>query len=96
MLTDNQKRLIELDKKKTEVKKFFDEYAEAVLAVVTESGIGTYFQDDEGTVYKTYVPEGKFVHFEKFGVQRTRRQDEKRGDLSLKEAREAGFTVEGK
>lgn len=51
------------------------------------------FQDDEGTVYKIVIPEGKFVHFEHIGYVRTRRLDEKRGDLSIKDAEAAGYNV---
>lgn len=87
-------RFIELDKKKEEVKRFFDEYKAAVEAVVNEIGVGGHFQDDEGTVYQTAVPEGRFVAFDRFTVNRTRREGEKRGDLSLTKARELGYDVE--
>jgi len=98
MLSDAQLRLIELDKKKTEVKKFFEDYQEAIADVVKEQKLGSFFQDSEGVVYTTVIPEGKFVYFDKLAINRTRRlsQDEKRGDLSMTAAREAGFVVEGK
>lgn len=91
IITEAQKKLIELDKKKEEVKKFFDDYNAAIEAVVAESGVGHFFQDEDGTVYKTIVPEGKFVHFQKYDVNRTRRAGEVKGSLSMKEAVEAGF-----
>jgi hypothetical protein len=47
-------------------------------------------------VYKIVEPEGKFVTFEKISYIRTRRSDEARGDLSLKEAEAAGFTISKK
>jgi len=87
-------RFIELDKKKAEVKKFFDEYKAAVEAVVAEIKVGGHFQDGEGTVYQTIIPEGRFVSFDKFSIARTRREGEKRGDLSLTKARELGYEVE--
>jgi hypothetical protein len=87
-------KLIELDKKKVDVKAFFEEYKAAVEAVVTELGVGGHFQDGEGTVYQTVIPEGRFVAFDKFSVQRTRREGEKRGDLSLTKARDLGYEVE--
>ena len=98
MLTDSQRQLIKLDKKKLEVKEFFDQYTEALQAVVEEHGLGGFFQDEEGTVYTTVIPEGKFMYFDKLACHRTRRlsADEKKGDLSLTKAREAGFLVEGK
>ena len=92
-MTEAQTKFVELEKKKEEVKKYFDLLQEATEAVAKESGVGAYFQDAEGTVYKIAIPEGRFVKFEQIGYQRTRRAHEKRGDLSLTEAREAGFEV---
>jgi len=93
-LTPVIRRFIELERKKADVKKYFDELSEALEAVVAENGINCYFQDPtDGTVYKLLTPEGKFVHFERFGYHRTKRGEEKRGDLSMKEAEEAGFKV---
>lgn len=93
-MTPAIQRFIELDKKKEEVKKFFEEYKTAIEAVVSEIGVGGHFQDNEGTVYQTAVPEGRFVSFDKFTVNRTRREGEKRGDLSLIKARDLGYEVE--
>jgi hypothetical protein len=93
-LTPAIQRFIELERKKTDIKRYFEELNEALEAVVAEVGVGTYFQDpSDGTVFKLLVPEGKFVHFERFGYHRTKRGEEKRGDLSMKEAQEAGFTL---
>ena len=93
-LTPAIQRFIELERKKSEVKKYFDELSAALETVVVEIGVNSYFQDtSDGTVYKTTIPDGRFVYYEKFSYARTRRADEKRGDLSLKEAQEAGFEV---
>lgn len=81
-------RFIELDKKKEEVKKFFEEYKLAVEDLVKEIGVGGHFQDTEGTVYQAAEAKGRFVTFEKFTINRTRREGEKSGSLSLKAARE--------
>ena len=90
-------RFLELERKKTEVKKYFDELSAATEALVSEIGLNNLFQDPtDGTVFKLLIPEGRFVHYEKFSYVRTRRIDEKRGDLSIKEAQAAGFTVPGK
>lgn len=95
MLTDAQRKFIELEKQKEHVKIFFEQLQEATEAVVREIGINGFFQDpSDGTVFKLVVPEGRFVKFEQVGYQRTRRSHEKRGDLSLTEAREKGFNVE--
>lgn len=92
-LTNAQKRFVELEKQKEEVKKYFENLKSAVEEVSKEIGVNGYFQDDDGTVYKIVIPDGKFVTYEHLSYIRTRRMDEKRGDLSLKEAEEAGFTV---
>jgi hypothetical protein len=84
---------VELEKRKEEVKKFFDELKQATEAVAQEVGIGGMFQDNEGTVYKVVEPEGKYVSFDKISYIRTRRLHEQRGDLSIKEAEAAGFSV---
>jgi hypothetical protein len=96
-MTPVQKRFVELEKQKETVKRYFDDLKEATEAVAAEIGINGYFQDpSDGTVFKITIPEGKFVTFDKISYVRTRRLDEKRGDLSLKEAEEAGFSVERK
>ena len=97
-LTEAQAKFIELEKKKNEVKKYFEELEKATQALANEIGVGGHFQDSEGTVYQVVIPEGRFVKFDKIGYQRTRRAflDEKKGDLSLTAARELGYIVEGK
>lgn len=95
-MTEAQKRFVELERKKEDIKKYFDELNIAVEALVKETGVGSYFQDEQGVVYKVIVPEGKFVHFEKYSYKRTRRPDEERGELSMKEAEAAGFKLAGR
>lgn len=92
-MTEAQKRFVELEKQKEQVKQYFENLKNAVEAVQKEVGVNGYFQDAEGTVYKIVIPEGKFVTFEHISYVRTRRLHEKRGDLSIKEAEEAGFNV---
>lgn len=93
-LTSAQQQFVNLERKKEEVKKYFEELNLAVEAVAKEIGVGGMFQDpSDGTVFKVVVPEGKFVHFEKLSYVRTRRTNEARGDLAVKEAEAAGFTV---
>ena len=94
MLTDRQRRFVELDKKKAELKEFAEQYSTAVSELVTEMGLNSTFQDSEGTVYQTAECDGKFVYFDKFEIKRTRRVGERAGSLSLKAAKELGFKVE--
>lgn len=94
-MTEAQKRFVELDRRKAEYKAFLEDLKAATEALVAETGVGAFFQDDEGVVYQTDEPTGRFVYYEKFVVNRTRREGEKAGSLSMKAAREAGFQVEG-
>lgn len=92
-MTPTQKKFVDLEKQKEQVKLYFENLRNAVEELEKEIGVNGYFQDDEGTVYKVVVPDGKFVTFEHISYVRTRRPHEKRGDLSLKEAKDAGFEV---
>jgi hypothetical protein len=93
-LTPTQLKFIELDKKKAEYKRFTEEYEQTVKDLVKEIGIGGHFQDGEGTVYQTAECDGKFIHFNRFEVSRTRRVGEKSGSLALKTAKDLGYSVE--
>jgi hypothetical protein len=92
-MTEAQKRFVELERKKEDVKKFFDELNAACVEVSKEVGVNGYFQDEQGIVYKVVIPDGKFVYFEHISYVRTRRPHEKRGDLSMKEATDAGYQL---
>ena len=95
-MSEAQRKFIELEKKKEEIKKYFEELAAATKAVEEEVGIDGHFQDADGVVYQIVIPDGRFVQFEKIGYKRTRRPGEKKGDLSMTKARELGYVVEGK
>lgn len=94
-MTENQKRFVSLEKQKEQIKAFFESLSEAVAAVEKEVGVGGFFQDEEGTVYKIVEPDGKYVPFEKLSYLRTRRLTEERSPLplALKEAEAAGYNV---
>lgn len=94
MLTDAQKRFVELDKKKAEYKEFMEQYKIAINDLVTEQGIGAHFQDSEGIVYQTGECEGKYTYFDKYEVKRTKREGERAGSLSIKKAKDLGYGVE--
>ena len=93
-LTKTQIRFIELDKVKAQYKEILEDYKSTVELLVDEMDLGGHFQDKDGTVYQVNPCDGKFVYFDRFEVKRTRREDEKRGSLSLKAARELGYEVE--
>lgn len=93
MLTDTQKKYIELEKKKQEYKVFLEEFKEVTNQLHKEMGLGGHFQDAEGTVYQIFEAEGRFVHFDKFEVKRTRREGERAGSLAITKAKELGYDV---
>ncbi len=94
-MTENQKKLVSLEKRKEEFKLFQEEFAQTLEAVKAEVGLNGYFQDAEGTVYKIVEPDGKYIYFDKLSYLRTRRVTEERSPLplSLKEAEAAGYNV---
>lgn len=92
-LTPAQARFVELERRREEAKQFFKDLAEATQAVADEIGVGGFFQDDQGIVYKIVTPKGRWVEFESIGYERTKRDGEAKGSLSIKEAREMGFEV---
>jgi hypothetical protein len=92
-MTPAQLKFIALEKKKEEVKQYFNQLQAAIAEVAAEIGIGGHFQDQDGIVYKIVEPEGKFVHFEKISYVRTKRPHETRGDLSVKEATSYGYQI---
>ena len=92
-MTPAQAKYVELEKKKALYKQFLEELGEATKQVAAEIGVGSFFQDGEGTVYRVSIPQGKFVYFEQFTIDRTRREGEKTGTLSLKDAKEAGYDI---
>lgn len=93
-LTTAQQKFLDLERQKEQVKKYLEELKKSIEEVSKEVGIGGFFQDpSDGTVFQIVEPEGRFVHYEKISYIRTRRLNEKRGDLSLEKAKAAGFTL---
>jgi hypothetical protein len=93
MITEAQLKFVQLEKKKEEVKKYFEELATAIEEVKNEIGLNGMFQDGDGTVYQVVKPAGRFVDYNDLECLRTRRLGEVKGSLSLKKAREAGFIL---
>ena len=93
-MTENQKRFVELERRKDEIKRHYEDFEVALENLIKEQGLNSYFQDEAGTVYKVVEAEGKYVKFDKYSYNRTKRPGEERGSLSVKEARERGFKVD--
>lgn len=94
MLTDAQQKFLEKSARYEELKAEMKELKPEMDELLTEIGVGAYFQDpNTKLVYKVTVPKGRYVYNEIIGYDRTKKSDEKRGDLSKKEAQEAGFEL---
>lgn len=88
-LTAAQQRLIELDLKKPEIKAYYEELEKVIAAVALEIPLNGYFKGPDGTVYKIVKPAGTFVAYKQLDFERTKREGETRGTLSMKEAKDA-------
>lgn len=86
-----QKQLVDLDDQLPVVKAFYEERSRVLNELAVLAGTGHYFQSASGEVFKIVEETGKYVSFERFGYVRTKKPDESRGSLSMKEAVEAGF-----
>ena len=92
-MTEAQMKLVELDLKKVEITKYYEEVDAALAAVVAEIGIDGMFQADDGIVYQVAKAKGRYVQFKELEYLRTKRADEKAGTLSVKSAEAKGFKV---
>jgi hypothetical protein len=94
MLTDQQQRIVELTKERESLKERLKESKEELNALLTESGVGSHFQDpSDGTVFEIVVPTGAFIPFDTIGYNRTKREGERAGTLSVKKAKELGYEL---
>lgn len=96
-MTDNQLKLIELSKKyetlRDAMKDISSALHDATTAVAHESGLGTFFQDNDGTVFRVAKATGTYVAYKELVYERTRRNPKEKPGISLKDAREAGYDV---
>lgn len=96
-MTETQAIYTELETRfSTEIKPFLDELKAAKDAVVNESGLDAFWQAEDGTVYHTAAKKGQWVDFTPYEIQRTRREGEAKGTLSLTAAKDAGFELKEK
>ena len=93
-LSKAQKRLVTLEAKKEEFKRYKEELNEVTEEVAKELGVDGMFQDpDTNLVYQVIIPEGKFVYFDRLSTLRTKKVEEKRGSLSKVKAEAAGYKL---
>jgi len=96
-MTPAQQKLIELSKKYETTKEFLKgiskELDEAILEVAKETGVGVFFTDHDGTVFRVAKGKGTYVAYKDYIYERTRRHPKEKPGITLKEARDAGFDV---
>lgn len=96
-MTNNQQILIKLSKQYEEqrdlMKAINTDLNEITAAVAKESGIGTFFQDNDGTVFRVAKATGTYIPYKDLVYERTRRNPKEKPGISLKDAREAGYDV---
>jgi hypothetical protein len=92
MLTDEQKKIIELSKRRELLKEQIKETSEQLEVVLSEVGVGSSFQDPtDNVVFEIVIPKGAFTYYSHIGYDRTKREGERAGSLSMKRAKELGF-----
>jgi hypothetical protein len=96
MNEERNTRFFALVKKYEELQKQADSARELVKMEMELFKIGDMVQAPvDGVVYKIVVPTGTYIEFRKIDYQRTRKEGETKGSLSMKEAKEAGFVLKG-
>ena len=94
IMTDEQKKFIELTKQLEAVKEQRKEIGSKLEELANIIGVGSSFQDPEDkTVFEIVVPDGTYMYFDKIDYVRTRREGERSGSLSLKRAKELGYEL---
>lgn len=94
MLTDQQKKFIEVTKELELLKEQRKEIGSQLEELANQIGVGSSFQDPEDkTVFEIVVPDGRYMYFDKIDYVRTRREGERSGSLSLKRAKELGYEL---
>lgn len=88
-----EETLITLSLQKEKLKKEMEETNAKLDEVLKGLGLGHMFQAQDGTVFRVSKPTGTYISFREIDYDRTRREGEKSGSLSLTDARNAGFEV---
>ena len=88
-----QNSVVELSLQKEALKKQTEEVNAKLEESLTLLGIGHVFQAEDGTVFRVAKPTGTYISFKLIDYDRTRREGEKSGSMSLKDAQAAGFEV---
>ncbi len=93
-MTEEQKEFLKLAKEYESLKEQMSKVSEGLQAALAKLPLNSYLQDPETSlVYKTVVPNGRFVYYQALDYVRTAKPDERSGTLSKKEAQSLGFVL---
>jgi seryl-tRNA synthetase len=93
-MNELETKLIELAEKYETLKEEMKRLKPEMNELLKQIGVGKYFQNPKNmVVYKVEKPRGVFCEYQDIGFVRTKKAGEARGDLSVKEANEAGFVL---
>ena len=88
-----QLSVVNLSLQKEKLRKEMEELNKNLEESLKNLGLGHIFQAEDGTVFRVSKPAGTFISFRDIDYDRTRREGEKSGSMSLTDARAAGFEV---
>jgi hypothetical protein len=92
-LEEQKQNVITLSLQKEKLRKEMEELNKNLEESLKNLGLGYIFQAEDGTVFRVSKPAGTFISFRDIDYDRTRREGEKSGSMSLTDARAAGFEV---
>jgi len=93
-MTEAQAKFIELSKQYESLKESMKAHKQELVELMAEIGVGSHFQDPEdGTVFQIVKPSGTFISFDEVAYERTKRNGEAKGTLSMKKADELGYKL---
>jgi hypothetical protein len=93
-MTEAQAKFIELSKQYESLKESIKVRKQELVELMAEIGIGSHFQDPEdGTVFQIVKPSGTFISFDDVAYERTKRNGEVKGSMSMKRADELGYKI---
>jgi hypothetical protein len=93
-MTEAQIKFLELSKRYEALTEEMKQVKLEMQETMAEIKVGTFLQDPETMlVYQIVVPKGKYMYFDTIDYIRTKKSDEKMGELSMKKAEEAGFVL---
>jgi hypothetical protein len=93
-MTESQRRIVVLIAQREAQAKVLDETNKNLAEALRAVPVGEMFQDEtDKTVYRVIIPTGTYVEYRTIGYERTKKEGEVKGTLSMKAAEEAGFVL---